>query len=310
MTRLYSTRAKNQGFVNVISENYLLRDYMVDNASIFAADSKVIPSIVPDYTRTERNAVVALIVAMAGGEVSIADLRHKLSLAGIDSKDAKPEDTYGNFCNLVKKHCHVDSVDITPVYKDEIAGDDMRLLRSVSYTIRNTNKGTKFGDYVRNLANAYFIIEDDKDKNYYLGAMLYGQVFQKYLPGQMLTYSGKYYQVETITAESGVVLRRAADHITDRRSCRQRREYTLSGFSPDPAMGSCRTSRGVEIKRGFCNVSVKTHGYYELTSMDNLASAHEVNLNNIPPRSYENKAVLCLKLKDVSEDVRFTVAVI
>jgi hypothetical protein len=164
--------------------------------------------------------------------------------------------------------------------------------------------------YARNLSNAYFIIEDDKDKNYYIGAMLFGQVFQKYLPGQFLTYSGKYYQVQIITPESGVVLRRAGDHITDRKCYRQRREYSLSGFTPDTSMGSRRTSRGVELCRGFCDILVKTYGYYELTSLDNLAAAHRVDLNDIPNRTYKNKAVLCLKLPEISEDVRFTFAML
>jgi len=304
MTRLYSTRAKNQGFVNVVSESYLLRDYMVDNASVFTADSKVIPSIVPDYTRTERNTVVSLIVRMLGGGVSENELKHNLSLTGIKFTDA-----YKKFCELVLKHCHVDTVNISVNYKDEIVGDEMLIVKSPYYVIQNND--TNFEGYARNLTNAYFIIEDDKDKNYYIGAMLYGQVFQKYLPGQMLTYSGKYYQVQTIIPESGVVLRRAADHITDRKCYRQRREYMLSGFTPDPAMGSLRTSRGVELRRGFCNkIDVKTYGYYELTSLDNLASAHKVDLNSIPVRSYKNKAVLCLKLSDVGADVRFTVAIL
>jgi len=304
MTRLYSTRAKNQGFVNVISENYLLRDYMVDNAPVFTADSKVIPTITPDYTRTERNTVVSLIIRMFGGEVSETELKHKLSIAGIEFTDA-----YEKFSSLIPKHSHVDSVDVVTLSRDEIVGDEMRMEKLPYYTIHNNNN-KKFDLYARNFSNAYFIIEDDKDKNYYIGAMLYGQVFQKYLPGQMLTYSGKYYQVQTITPESGVVLRRAADHITDRKCYRQRREYELSGFTPDPAMGSEHTSRGVKLRRGFCNMGVKTYGYYELTSLDNLASAHKVDLNNIPVRSYKNKAVLCLKLSDVGADVRFTVAIL
>jgi hypothetical protein len=44
--------------------------------------------------------------------------------------------------------------------------------------------------------------------------------------------------------------------------------------------------------------------------MDNPAAAHQVDLNNIPERKYKNKAILCLKLTGVSEDVRFTVAVL
>jgi hypothetical protein len=303
ITKLYSTRAKNQGFVNVISENYLLRDYMLDNAPVFSADSKVIPSIVPDYTRTERNTVVSLIARMFDGGVSENELKRNLSIAGIGFTDA-----YKKFCELVSKHCHVDVVDIAVNYKDEIAGDDMLAVKTPYYAIHNNN--TKFADYARNFSNAYFIIEDDKEKMYYIGAMLYGQVFQKYLPGQMLTYSGKHYQFQTVTPERGIVLRRAADHINDRRSYRQCREYSLSGFKDDPAMGSRRISRGVEVCRLFCNISVRTHGYFELTSLDNLASAHKVDLNNIPERKYENKAVLCMRLPEISEDVRLTVAVL
>jgi len=303
MTRLYSTRAKNQGFINVISENYLLREYMVDNALVFTGDSKVIPSIVSDYTRTERNTVVGLIMRMFGGGVNENELKYNLSIAGIEFTDA-----YKEFCGLISKHCHVDTVDIAVSYRDEIVGDEMLAVKLPYYAIRNNN--TKFADYARDFSNAYFIIEDDKDKINYIGAMLYGQVFQKYLPGQMLTYSGKHYQVQTITAERGVVLRRAADHITDRKSYRQRREYTLSDFSIDPAIGSSRTSRGVELSRGFSNISVKTRGYYELTSPDNLASAHNVDLNHIPLRTYRNKAILCVKLSEAVEDVRFTVAVL
>jgi len=304
ITRLYSTRARNQGFVNVISENYLLRDYMVDNSSIFAADSKVIPSIVPDYTRTERNTIIGLIMRMHGGKVSDKDLKHTLSLAGIKFNDA-----YDKFCELVPKHCYLDVVDVVTLFKDEIAGDEMRIEKTPYYTIHDN---TKLADYACILSNAYFIIEDDKDKSYYRGDMLYGQVFQKFLPGQFLTYSGKNYQVQTIKMENGagVVLRRAADHIKDRKSYRQRRKYSLSGFIPDPAMGSSYTSRGIKLYRGICEVSVRTYGYYELTSLDNLAAAHQVDLNNIPDRIYRNKTVLCLKLPEVSEDIRFTIALL
>lgn len=40
MIRTFSTRVSEQGFINVISSDYLLKDYMADNASIFMADQK------------------------------------------------------------------------------------------------------------------------------------------------------------------------------------------------------------------------------------------------------------------------------
>jgi hypothetical protein len=304
MSRLYSTRAENQAFVNVICENYLLRDYMVDNAGIFETDSKIIPTIAPAYAaRTERNTIVGLIMRMFSGEVSENELKYDFSLASITNNSLE------DFRKLVKKHCYADNVDITIVPKIDIVGYDLQQVRTECYTLRD-NRDIKLSEYEHNLSNAYFIIEDEKDKNYYLGAMLYGHVFQMYLPGQCLTYSGKYYLVQTITPESGVVLNRASEHIADRRCYRQRREYTLKGFTPDSAMGSSRTSRGIELSRGFCEITVDTKGYYELYSYDNLASAHKVDLNGIPVRAYRNKTVLRIKLAKASESVRFTIALL
>jgi len=303
MSRLYSTRANNQGFVNVISENYLLRDYMIDNSGIFVTDSKIIPTFAPAFVRTERNTVVGLIMRMFSGEVSENELRYAFSLAEITDK------SFENLRKLFKKHCYADNVDITIVPKTEIVGYDLQQVKTEWYTLKD-NKDIKLSEYEYHLSNSYFIIEDDKDKNYYLGAMLYGHVFQMYLPGQYLTYSGKYYEVQTITPESGVVLNRASEHIADRKCYRQQRKYSLNGFIPDPAMGSSRTSRGIELSRGFSEITVNTNGYYEFYSYDNLASAHKVDLNNIPSRAYKNKMILRLKLTGVSESVRFTIALL
>ena len=156
MTRLYSTRARNQGFINVISENYLLRDYMLEYASVFTADSKVIPSIVSEYTRTERNTVISLIMRMYGSELSKQELEYHLSLAGIDFSSA-----YDTFCALVSKHCILDAVDIVTVFNEEIVGEEMKIAKLPYYTIFNNN--SKIADYARTLSNAYFIIEDDKN---------------------------------------------------------------------------------------------------------------------------------------------------
>ena len=47
--RNFATIAEQQGFVNVISSEYMLREYMSDNTEIFTADPKAIPYITADY---------------------------------------------------------------------------------------------------------------------------------------------------------------------------------------------------------------------------------------------------------------------
>ncbi|MBQ2245071.1 MAG: hypothetical protein II320_04440, partial [Oscillospiraceae bacterium] len=69
MRRSFATRATEQGFINVICPEYLLKDYMADNESIFRTDPKAIPYITADYARTVRNVVLRLCLRMSTGLV-------------------------------------------------------------------------------------------------------------------------------------------------------------------------------------------------------------------------------------------------
>ena len=60
--RAYLVRGSAQSFVNVFSENYLLRDYMRCNRQMFMSNPNAIPSIVPDYAKTERNTLIKLLL--------------------------------------------------------------------------------------------------------------------------------------------------------------------------------------------------------------------------------------------------------
>lgn len=81
--RNFATRSQEQGFVNVIVSEYLLKDYMADNDKIFAADPKAIPYIVADYARTVRNVSFRLILLMSTGGVREEALKKELSLMGL-----------------------------------------------------------------------------------------------------------------------------------------------------------------------------------------------------------------------------------
>src|SRR5690606_18617995 len=68
--RLFASRSTESGFIHLISEDYLLRDYMVDNRELFSTDPKAIPSIVADYARTSRNAVLRLVLMLSAFPVA------------------------------------------------------------------------------------------------------------------------------------------------------------------------------------------------------------------------------------------------
>lgn len=80
--RLFASRSTETGFINLISENYLLRDYMVDNRELFSIDPKAIPSIVPDYARSKRNTVLRLLVLLTEFGVPESVLLRELELVG------------------------------------------------------------------------------------------------------------------------------------------------------------------------------------------------------------------------------------
>lgn len=303
MTRVFASRARNQGFVNVISENYLLRDYMLDNVEVFTADPKAIPTIVPDYARTERNMVLKLLMMMAYDMVSEDRIAKEMMLCGIPF-----EDPYLTFKELIIKHCHVEDASLTVRFKEELQNDALNSVVVKYYEINETNE---LYEYAQSLKNAYYIAEDEEGESHYIGAKLYGHVFQAMLPGQFMTFDGKHYEVQTVTPLNGVVVRRAADHIAGRRYYRQMRRFNMENWSDGVEMGSKRTSSDIEISRGYANISVATDGYLDMSSYGDLAKAKKVSLNGIPARNYRNKSVLKIKFQGISTArIRYTICLL
>ena len=303
ITRVFASRSKSQGFVNVISENYFLRDYMLDNVEVFSADPKAIPTIVPDYARTERNMVLKLIMMMAYDMVSEERISKELMLCGIPF-----EDPYITLKELIIKHCHVEDASLSVRFKEELQSDSLNSIVVKYYEINETNE---LYEYAQLLKNAYYIAEDEEGESHYIGAKLYGHVFQAMLPGQFMTFEGKYYEVQTVTPLSGVVVRRAADHITGRRYYRQIRRFVLDNWSDGMEMGSKRTSSDIEIARGYANISVETDGYLDMNSYGDLSKAKKVSLNGVPTRNYRNKNVLKIKLPEsCTNRIRYTISLL
>ena len=299
MTRLFSTRAKQQGFINVISENYLLRDYMLGNVHTFLTDPKAIPTIVADYARTERNTVLKLLMRMSNEQVGEDELIQTLYMSGI-----KFDDPFDKLKELIRKHCPVEEVGIRVYFREQLMEDALRTEAKKYFAIEGNSE---IAEYAKNLKNAYYLAEDEKGETYYIGAKLYGHVFQALIPGQFLTYAGKYYEVQSITSQNGVVLRRAADHINERKYYRQMRHIKLSDWSNDQNVGGIKTISDIQISKGYCTINVQTEGFLELVSYDNLKDARKVCVSGIPERNYRNKMVLRIQFPQASDQIRYTI---
>ncbi len=311
LVRLFTTRAKEEAFVNVISEDYLLRGYMQHNYRIFSADRKAIPTIVADYARTERNATMRLMMLLLMSEsVPEETVEKELRLVGTEVDNA---------CDTLNRliHCYTleQGTAVVPELWDAVTGRELESGTETRLRLRDKE------EFVQNAGlsfqTAYFITEDDKENSSYMDAKLFGHIFQYILPGQFFTYDGKYYEVRSITSETGGRVRRAADHIVGRRYYRQKRSYHLEGRYAEAERS--RHVNGLEITTCAYDFMVYTEGYLELDGSNDLRRAREVRIADSDrqdseyadySRLYRHKNVLRIRLPECTEEVRYTICLL
>lgn len=334
--REFSTRTTEQGFINIISSEYLLKDYMADNASIFEADAKAIPNIVADFTRSNRNTILRLILMISTFPVPAEVLQKELSLLGIDVFNLKKQLWY----EIYKCYSEVSKISelsedyalaVSEVYDLPLKLGDIEWTHDIikaedAFNLKTGKMETKYSitdtDFLKicvsELRSAGYISEDERGQRYYLGSELYGHIYQKYLPGQFFTFGGKYYEMLYLTADGQVLVRRAADHITGRQSYRQVRDYTILGVKPSDKIGSQQNISGMKVVKEFADITVATPGYYRMSKYNDFAGAKLVSFegekSGIPKRVYHNKEILRIELPDfggkLNDNVRYTITLL
>lgn len=303
--RAYLSRGSNQVFVNVLSENYLLRDYMRCNRQMFMSNPNAIPSYVPDYAKTERNTILKLIIMMTLKPVTEDEIIKELHLIGIETDDA-----YSVMLSLLKKYTYADDTIFT-VGSIRTNVDEFTTKSTSIYSVTEDEFEKYFFD---SLKNAYYILEDEKDEEGYIDAKLFSHVTQTVLPGQFVTYDGKYYQVKYVSPQSGVVLRRASDQFDGRKYYRQVRNYNFD-FASNSEIVSNRKVIDVEFAEIRTDFSVITTGYLEMIDSHNLRTARLIDFSEDPSvdnftRKYRNKSILRIKLPDSDEKICFTICLL
>ncbi len=303
--RAFLCRGTGHSFVNVLSEDYLLRDYMRCNQQMFLSNPNAIPSYVPDYAKTERNTVLKLLVEMAVAPIPEPKLLNELLLVG-----CQVEDVFDTFSQLMRKYTFADGsvLEVRSVTENDSSLSSHRVNL---YSIDRANYDLYFA---RTLKNAYYIVEEEQREREYIDAKMFGHVPQTILPGQFVTYFGKYYQVRIVSPTNGIILRRASDLYDGRRSYRQIRTYHFT----DTNWSDVRYSRvvmDVETAVICCDFSVTTSGYLDMGDSKDLRMARIVCYDGDPraddyTRRYRSKNVLRLRLPDTDQRVRFTLCLL
>ena len=323
--RQFSALATDQEFIHIISQNYLLKDYMAANADLFRDDPKAIPNIVPDYQRSSRNSVYKVVMRLIAGELPEEELEDLLALSGMHpDEDATAEERLAkiildNFeipeqpsgSNGIANRAAPQKADlfrkVSGVIKREsrISENGFSLHEHVFYSICNR---TFIDEILPQLKISYYVAEDATEKGV-LGARLYGHVHQDFLPGMFLTLNGKYYEVLAVSKERGVEVRRSSDHLTGRKYYRQIRHYDVGAFRPLQETASQKQYGKVSFDIGEAPISVDTMGYYELSDYGDMKNARKVLINGVETRRYKQKVVMRVKLEGSTPEVRTTIAV-
>ncbi len=320
--RNFATVTEQQGFVNVISSEYMLREYMSSNSKLFLTDAKAIPYITADYARTKRNSILTLCLLLCIDSVKEEVLLRQLVMLNIDTKDPisaiweeictifgkeETKDKDGNAILSFKNSFGVDvsfekdsTILFTRAYDIESGK-----FESV-YTIENEN----FSRIILNdLQNASYIAEQE-DRDIYIGTELKGHVYQKYLPGQFFTLNGKYYEMISNATDNRILVRRASEHIGGRLAYRQIRNYTLHKIEDSSSMGALKSVNNIDIHYQFADFSVETPGYWKLHAHNDFDDGDVIMVNGVPKREYFHKQILKFdfsKLGDAFTDsVRMT----
>lgn len=317
-TRRYATRAQSVGFINLISEQYLLRDYMIENRALFAIDAKAIPSLVPDFARTERNLVLRLIMQMVVKDLTLEEISREFELADwtlpVSSSETDPgvfesePEVLRKLRSAISAHTGVNDPEfIKSISVDEESADRRKVTRYGLYS------GTNMDPIAKILRPAYFFVEDEAKNVNVIGSLLFDHVFQSLLPGQFITYDGKFYEVQGISpdpAREGVVLRRSAEHIRDRRGYLQARKYHISEVLTTDSLGTAFNMGSLEIVRSVATIRVETKGYFEYSDRSSLADARHVVISGVPERNYQRKSLLELRFKGIPPSVRKTITLL
>lgn len=301
--RAFLTRGTEQSFVNVISENYLLRDYMRYNQRMFMADPKAVPTIASYYAKTERNLVLKLILMMASHPVAEEYIVHEMSIMGYET-----DELYTLLSALIQKYTFVTDNIITITSCQEL-DEEFVPIQVRYYSITREVFNDSFSG---TLKNAFFVVEDEKLESERIDARMFEHITQLVMPGQFVTYSGKYYRVKTVSPQIGCVLHRASDSYLRRQYYRQLRTYHMGAVAEELGRRKIMDIEIVLEQRAFV---VETSGYLEMTDNHDLRNARVIDLSRDSSiadykRSYKNKNVISIVLPEADTNIRYTICML
>lgn len=288
----FLSRAEEKGFVCIISPNYLLRNYLVQNKNIKdSIKNSIKDMIISESLITKRNAVINIIKKLYLNDyVKIEDVWNGLETAETDKE---------NLEKLIRFYFPNLNIELEEINKSE----------GKKYQIKEKESLKEFIQQDIELA----IWKEKEVLNEKLG-VCYHTVFQKYLPGQNIILNGKQYVILNIGFEEGqyrIKVKRKLNKGEQRDYYRQIRRYTLEykeNLKLYPAGGKQIYNVCWEWKQ--LDISSVTLGYVKMPRFNDFSKGIYTSAQGIDVREYQNKEVLKLYIPGADAVIHMYFAII
>ncbi|MGL6130576.1 MAG: hypothetical protein ACRCZ9_03045 [Fusobacteriaceae bacterium] len=306
--RKYGSLGVEDNFVNIISSNYLLRDYFIDNIEYFYISP--IEGYTPKIENDKFKSASYLKEILTNSSLKVSEDDIKIEIASyknaeIASQNNEIESIENEIIELFKQVYNVDilkqeylNVETKEIF-DEKSG---KFLEKKFYSLSSIIKESNYFKWFEN-----FEITSNKDSVF--GLIPFDHVYQNYLPNQYHSFNGHSFNIKRIdlvnkkidiTPSSG----------TEKFQYRNRDSITIERYRGQNEIGERKAQQKLsssekseyylDLTIQMADYSIETLGYYEFRGGINLNNEESYisleNFNHDFRRDYENGRILTAKI--------------
>lgn len=281
--------------LNVVSHTYLLRDYIVSNIDFFIGNVEIVGNILPIPKSNIKLAVYKLINQLCYGYVSEDILLSEVKKYIIDKEKEVNEDNLLRFITDSLQELTKQAFGIDIVYSTYL------ILKKVNVDgVMNNKRYYKLLDSIKKelpdeLFKSIYFVDSEKMSKIIKRIPVF-ELYQNYLDGQYITLNGKYYLIDKIDYENGVVELVNSSYNSSVRY-RQRKQITNIIHKENvKEMPVLKVRDSLFNKKIIsADIEVSTDGYYEFNDSISFVSG-EYSYKKVD----SNKKGICRKYKSTN----------
>ena len=258
--------AKSNMFLNVVSAPYLLRDYIVANMDFFIGNVEAIGNILPVPKSNIKLSVYRLINQLCYGHVAEETLLREIKNQDADLQINTFENDQVRFVTealqSLTKRAFGTNIFFTSYLTSHRVNRDQSMEDKRYYKLLDSIKSELPERLFKNIT---FIDSEQYAK--VLKRIPVFELYQNYLEGQYVSFNNKYYLIDKIDYDNGIVeLTYSSNNASVRyRQCRQISNVVHHGISKELPTLNVRNS---VLKKNMlrADIEVNTDGYYEFNN--------------------------------------------